>query len=267
MIRTDAYRRGSARDLTSAPRDEDISVAGRASRWPSAIVSNSGWRRAARSAATAPRASLEIRSAMTVSRRAHSYHRSRGRRGSAGCPQHGCELLARPDLELVVDVAKVVFDRLWAQVQLRRGLAGRPSFGQRERHLELLGCQRVAGVVVTHAGRLPACDQLGEGPRRPGAGAEAIERGQRGAQLPSGLNPPPGATEALAVAELRAGALEGVRRAVVVAERRFELGLELVVGSQQPAHSGGTGEGERLALGFGQLLVVARLRAPRVPPA
>src|ERR1700716_4506310 len=103
------------------------------------------------------------------------------KRGSAGCPQHGCELLARPDLELVVDVAKVVFDRLWAQVQLRRGLAGRPSFGQRERHLELLGCQRVAGVVVTHAGRLPACDQLGEGPRRPGAGAGASARGQRGA--------------------------------------------------------------------------------------
>src|SRR5207302_2436271 len=125
---------------------------------------------------------------------AHSSHRSRWRRGSAGCPQHGRELLPRPDLELVVDVAKVVFDRLWAYVQLRRGLAGRPPFGQREGHLELLGCQRMAGVVVTHAGRLPACDQLGEGPRRPGAGAEATERGPRGAQLASGLTPPPGAT-------------------------------------------------------------------------
>src|SRR5256714_1762175 len=62
--------------------------------------------------------------------------------------QRGAQLLARADLQLVVHVAQVVFDRLRAQIEPRRRLAGGQSLRQSHRHLQLLWCELPAIAVV-----------------------------------------------------------------------------------------------------------------------
>src|SRR4029079_510708 len=64
------------------------------------------------------------------------------------------ELLPRVDRELPVRVAEGVLDRLRAEEERGRGLAGRPALGEQERDLELLRRQLVDGARLAAPRRL-----------------------------------------------------------------------------------------------------------------
>jgi len=102
------------------------------------------------------------------------------------------QLLPGSDLKFLVDAVQVVLDGLRAQVQLGRGLTGRPAFGDGERDLQLLGRERQAVAVVPRAGGFSARALFGQGPLRPGRGAQALEGPERRAQLAARLDAAPG---------------------------------------------------------------------------
>lgn len=58
------------------------------------------------------------------------------------------QLISRANLELVVDVSQVVFDRFRADKELGGGLARGVSLSEGERDLQLLGRQIVAGRQI-----------------------------------------------------------------------------------------------------------------------
>ena len=87
------------------------------------------------------------------------------------------ELLARVDVELQVDVAQVVLDRLRAEEQRGGGLPRGLAAGQQQRDLQLLRGQLVDRARVAPPQRLAGRRELGCGPARP-TGA------RRGARTP-----------------------------------------------------------------------------------
>ena len=109
--------------------------------------------------------------------------------------------------------------------------------------------------VVANSGGLSAGLELCQGAFGPGGGAQLIERIERGSQLLPGVDAPPRPAEPLAVVEARSGSLEHVRRALVMAQRGFELRGERAVVLEKRTCACGASEGE------GQALL---LSAPRV---
>src|SRR5581483_4438628 len=164
-------------------------------------------------------------------------------------PEHrGSQLVAGPHLELVVDVAEVVFDRLRAQVETRGRLARRRAFGQRHRNLQLLRRQLLPVRVLADAGRLTARLELGQGALRPGGRAELVEGLQRRAQMLARIDPLARASKSLSEVELRAGALERVGRRFVMSQRRLEMRRERPVVGDEPHSALRTREREWLPL-------------------
>src|SRR3954471_18125061 len=148
------------------------------------------------------------------------------------------ELVAGVDVELHVDVAEVVLDRLGAEEQRRGGLARRLARGEQEPDLQLLGRERVDRAWLAPAQRLARGRELRAGAVGPRPRVEALERLPRRAPLLAGAHPLARATQSLAVGQPRARRLEAVRGPRVLGERGLEAGREVVVdhrpGAQPP---------------------------------
>src|SRR5437763_4272921 len=114
------------------------------------------------------------------------------------------ELLPGGDAELAVHVAKVVLDRLRAQKERRRRLAGGTPFREQDGDLELLWREVIEGARIAAAGGLAGGRELGTGQLGPGRWAEAVEELERRTQLFAGPDALAGTAEARSVGEARA---------------------------------------------------------------
>jgi hypothetical protein len=131
----------------------------------------------------------------------------------------------------------VVLDRLGAHEQLRGGIAVGCAGGHQLRDSQLLRGQVVERAHVALAGLLAGGVELGAGPLGPERVAEPLEGVERRAQLGARLDLAARTPQALAVGELRAGALECRRVAGVLANGLLEelLGLLRIIGQHRPA--------------------------------
>src|SRR5690349_18160811 len=89
--------------------------------------------------------------------------------------QRRAQLVAGADLELVVNVAQVVLDRLRAEVQAPGRLARGRALGESQRDLKLLRSQLTAITFVAHSRRLARSLQLSQGPLGPRRRAQFVE--------------------------------------------------------------------------------------------
>jgi hypothetical protein len=136
------------------------------------------------------------------------------------------ELVAGVDPQFLVDVAEVVFDRLRAEEQRGRRLPCRFSRCEQERNLQLLRRQFVDHARLPPPASLARGRELGTGPIGPGAGVEALEHINGGAELLAGPNPVPGPPQALPVRQARACCLECIGCLLVLAQRPLEVRRE-----------------------------------------
>ena len=167
------------------------------------------------------------------------------------------------DAEFAVDPAEVELDGLRGHEQGGGRLAVGRAAGDEQGHLRLLRGQVVGGRGLAPPDGLTCRAQLGARPLRPRRGAERVEGGERRAQRRAGARPSPRASQALAVALLRAGALERGRKPLMPIERLLEPSLEVLVGGQEPMAARRRRQRPRPA-GVARLLVEGLQRAHRL---
>ena len=90
------------------------------------------------------------------------------------------EFLAGVDVELLVDVAEVVIDRLGTQEQRRRRLSDGYATGELERDPQFLGCWLVNRGWVAPSQRLAGGGELDPRALGPRSRTQLLERVDRG---------------------------------------------------------------------------------------
>ena len=171
------------------------------------------------------------------------------------------ELRAAADVELAVDLAEVVLDRLRREEQRGRHLAVRHALRDEERDLQLVRRQPRAGRLRAPPRRRARRAQLRHRALAPRRRAEPLERRQRRPQRLARLGTRLRAPQALAVRELRPRELERHRQLGVDRERGLERLAEAVLRREHPAAAQ---RGRARPAAAGRLAPAAR--APRAAP-